>query len=252
MKERLLVLAKAVPEISSKYESLVCVAGITDSGEWRRIYPIPWNIFWGTSSRNFKKKYWIEYETAGSGDYRHESMKIKPETIKPIGEASFSEIESMLKDRLTTIEELEELGPKKTSLGVVEPKELIDFVPTSNKHYEELTQMSKQKDLSGGKAVKLDIPEYKYRYIFKDVIGEKRNHENLCEDWEVGELYRNCKRYLEQGKYKNEEELHQKVKEKMLTKITKNGHFYFIVGSHFIFPTYMIVGVVYPRKEDIE
>lgn len=59
MKERLLVLAKAVPEISSKYEHLVCIAGITEAGKWRRIYPIPWKIFWKSSSRNFKKKYWI-------------------------------------------------------------------------------------------------------------------------------------------------------------------------------------------------
>ncbi|MDE1768833.1 MAG: hypothetical protein KGH67_04430 [Candidatus Micrarchaeota archaeon] len=51
MKEKLLVLAKAAPEISSKYEHLVCVAGITESGEWRRIYPIPWKIFWESSSK---------------------------------------------------------------------------------------------------------------------------------------------------------------------------------------------------------
>lgn len=39
MKERLLVLAKAAPEASKKYEELICVAGITEKGEWRRIYP---------------------------------------------------------------------------------------------------------------------------------------------------------------------------------------------------------------------
>ena len=55
MIERLLVLAKAIPEISSKYEHLVCVAGITDSGEWMRIYPIPWKVFWKNSRTNLKK-----------------------------------------------------------------------------------------------------------------------------------------------------------------------------------------------------
>ena len=33
--------------------------------------------------------------------------------------------------------------------------------------------------------------------------------------------------------------------------IAKNKHAYFIVGSHFRFPTYMIVGVVYPTKKDL-
>lgn len=252
MKERFLVLAKAVPEISSKYEHLVCVAGITESGEWRRIYPIPWKTFWGSSPKNFKKKYWIEYETDGAGDYRPESMRVKPETIRPLEEAKFSDIETMLKERLTTIEDIEKEGPKNHSLGVIEPKELLDFVPTTNKHYEELVKMSGQSDLSGRKAMKIDIPEYKYRYIFRDIVGEKRAHENLCEDWEVGELYRNCKRYLENGKYKDENEVHQKIKEKMLNRITKNGHFYFVVGSHFRFPTYMIVGVIYPKKSDLQ
>ncbi len=251
MKERLLVLAKAVPEISSKYESLVCVAGITDSGEWRRIYPIPWKVFWGTSGQNFKKKYWIEYETAGHGDYRPESVRVKPETIRPLEEAKFSDIEGLIKERLTTIDELSNSGPSVTSLGAVEPKELIDFAPTTNAHYKELVEMSGQKDLSGNKAMKLDIPEYKYRYIFKDAKGERKPHENLCEDWEVGELYRNCKRYMQSGKYKDENEIHQKVKEKMLAKITENGHFYFVAGSHFKFPTYIIVGVIYPKKADL-
>jgi len=45
--------------------------------------------------------------------------------------------------------------------------------------------------------------------------------------------------------------VHQKIKEKMLSGINKFGHVYFIAGSHFIFPTYMVVGVIYTRKSDI-
>lgn len=253
MKERLLVLAKATPEISSKYEHLVCVAGITDKGEWRRIYPIPWKVFWKTSGINFKKKSWIEYELESNvpSDHRPESRKIKFETIKPLGNARFNEIEQLLKERKTCIEELEERGPKIKSLGVVKPTEILDFAPTSNPHYEKLVTKSAQMDLFGKPAVKLDIPEYKYRYIFKD-DQEGRIHELLCEDWEVGELYRKCEKYREEGKYKDENEVHQKVREKMLYGITKNEHVYFVVGSHYRFPTYMIVGVIYPRKSDLK
>jgi len=42
-----------------------------------------------------------------------------------------------------------------------------------------------------------------------------------------------------------------KVREKMLDGITKNGHVYFIAGSHYRFSTFMIVGIVYPRKADV-
>ncbi len=252
MKERLLVLAKAAPEISSKYEHLICVAGITDKGEWRRIYPIPWSVFWKTSGQNFKKKTWIEYELKDDApsDHRHGSRKITFETITPLREATFAEIEGLLKARLTCIEELEQKGPKIQSLGVVEPTQILDFAPTTNQHYEALVTKSAQTTLLGEKAVKLDIPKYKYRYIFKDDM-DGRIHENLCEDWEVGELYRKCEEYRKEGKYKDENEVHQKVKEKMLGAITKNKRVYFIVGSHYRFPTYMIVGVIYPRKGDL-
>ncbi len=253
MKERLLVLAKATPEISSKYEHLVCVAGITEKGEWRRIYPIPWKVFWKSSGKNFKKKSWIEYELESEepSDHRPESRKIKFDTIKPLGGARFSEIEQLLKKRKSCIEDLEKKGSRVQSLGVVEPTEILDFAPTGNPHYEKLVTKSAQKDLFGKPVVKLDIPEYKYRYIFKD-DQEGRTHELLCEDWEVGELYRKCKQYLEIGKYKDQKEVHQKVREKMLQGITKNGRVYFVVGSHYRFPTYMIVGVIYPKKSDLK
>lgn len=252
MKERLLVLAKAAPEVSGKYESLICIAGLTDKGEWRRIYPIPWKVFWKTSGQNFKKKTWIEYELQDDtpSDFRPESRKIKFKTIVPGEEASFSEIESLLKQRVTCIEDLEVKGPRVQSLGVVEPNELLDFAPTSNPHYEALVTKSAQTDLFGQKVVKFDIPKFKYSYIFKD-DASGRIHENLCEDWEVAELYRRCEQMRAEGKYKNENEVHQKVKEKMFSSIMKNKHVYFIVGSHYRFPTYMIVGVVYPRKADV-
>lgn len=253
MKERLLVLAKASPEISSKYEHLVCVAGITESGEWRRIYPIPWKMFGRFSDKNFKKKSWIEYELEDEApsDHRPESRKIKFDSIRPLGEAKYQDIEALLIEHTICIEELERKGPKVQSLGVVKPLEIMDFAPVDNTHYEKLVTKGAQRDLFGKSAIKLDIPRYKYRYVFKD-DKEGRVHELLCEDWEVGELYRNCEKYRKLGKYKDVAEVHSKVKEKMLSRITKYNHVYFVVGSHYRFPTYMIVGVVYPKKADFQ
>lgn len=252
MKERLLVLAKATPEISRKYEQLVCVAGITDKGEWRRVYPIPWSVFWKTSGRNFKKKFWIEYELESEepSDHRPESRKIKFETIRPLREASFSEIEELLSKRLACIEDIDAEGPKVQSLGVVMP-EILDFTAISNKNYEDLMEKKSQLDLTGKPVIKLDIPEQKYQYTFRDEESG-RVHKCLCEDWELGELHRNCLNYLKSGKYRDEAEMFAKVRKRMFDDMKKKGHVYFIVGSHFRFPTYMIVGVVYPRKSDIK
>ncbi|MFP4543917.1 MAG: hypothetical protein ACOC2K_02160 [Bacteroidota bacterium] len=44
MKERILIVVKAYPAISSKYGETVCTAGITENGDWIRIYPIPYRL----------------------------------------------------------------------------------------------------------------------------------------------------------------------------------------------------------------
>ena len=253
MKERLLVLAKAAPEISRKFEQTVCVAGLTEGGDWRRIYPIPWRVFWNRAETRFKKKTWIEYETESDepSDHRPESRKIDYSSIRPLDPADFNEIEKQLGTRLTTIEGIEEQGTRSASLGVVKPVEVMDYLPTDNVHYRDLVTRKAQVDLFGKQVVQLDIPKYKYRYRFKD-DEDGRIHETLCEDWEAAELYRHCDIYRRKGKYKDEDEVHEKVRQRMLIDIFKNDHVYFIIGSHYRFNTYMIVGVIYPKKSDFQ
>jgi hypothetical protein len=86
MIEELLVLAKAIPTVSKKYEHLICVAGITREGRWRRIYPIPWEVFINKHEHYFKKKQWIKYKLREnkSSDGRPESRKIYHNTIEPL------------------------------------------------------------------------------------------------------------------------------------------------------------------------
>lgn len=52
MKEDLLLLCMAYPEISKKYGASVCMAGATREGELRRIYPIPFEKFLRFGLRN--------------------------------------------------------------------------------------------------------------------------------------------------------------------------------------------------------
>lgn len=39
---RLLVTVKAYPSVSTKYNELVCCAGITEARQWVRLYPVPY------------------------------------------------------------------------------------------------------------------------------------------------------------------------------------------------------------------
>ena len=251
MKEKLLVLAKAAPIVSKSYEHLVCVAGITDKGEWRRVYPVQWKAFFKGDDRRFKKKSWIEYELESPepSDHRPESRKIKDTTIKPGADESFAAIKKLLDARLTTLEALAEKGAKTVSLGVIKPI-ILDFVEDDNRHYEVSIEKQKQLTLGGEKAVKLEIPKKTYSYRFKCSPGCPTTHDIYCEDWELIELYRHCEDYRKQGRYADEAEVFQKVKQRMLDDMLKKKEVYFVVGTHHVFGTYLIVGIIYPKKTD--
>lgn len=75
--ENILVLCRAVPEESRTHINTVCVAGVTDKGELRRLYPIPFKPFEKDAGIPFHKRDWIEVETSKpERDNRSESRRI--------------------------------------------------------------------------------------------------------------------------------------------------------------------------------
>ena len=72
----------------------------------------------------------------------------------------------------------------------------------------------------------------------------------MCEDWELTELYRKLQTRLNEGKYGSPEEVYRKIKDKFLS-LTSKKDFYFILGTHFKYGTYIIISVIYPKKSDV-
>ncbi|MCJ7570752.1 MAG: hypothetical protein MUO82_02585 [Candidatus Thermoplasmatota archaeon] len=249
-KERLLVLGKACPIISKKYEHLVCIAGITDGGEWRRIYPVPWEVFWRGQDTRFKKKTWIEYEleSVDPSDHRPESRKVISQSIRQMDESSFAEIKNILDQKLTSLEYLDNKKQTEISLGVIKPI-ITGFVADDNTHYLELLENQKQQTLFGDSVILIDLPKKEFRYRFNcSGSNDCSGHEMLCIDWELGELYRNCENYRKLGKYPDEKTVLEKVKQRMLDDMNKKPELYFIVGTHNRWGTYMVISIIYPKK----
>jgi hypothetical protein len=48
-KKTVLVTVKTYPEHSQKHKTVVCTSGITDEGEWIRLYPIKIDTYTGRS-----------------------------------------------------------------------------------------------------------------------------------------------------------------------------------------------------------
>ena len=142
-------------------------------------------------------------------DARPESRKIDYSTIKPLEEESFTNIKKMLDEKLTNLEELQSKKHTEVSLGVVKPI-IEDFIWQKSKSYKKALEMSGQVSLDGGRAIKIETPDKMFQYKFRCSKSCDRSHTIMCEDWELGELYRKMK-----DKYGDKEAV-MKVRKKFL------------------------------------
>src|SRR3989338_6327476 len=102
-KERILVLTRAMPEKSSKHGHLVCVAGITEKGEWRRLYPFKFQ--YGKGLTDFGKRDVLEAElTPPDNDKIKESRKVI--SYKVAGQADYRSSLKQISPLVTSLEKL--------------------------------------------------------------------------------------------------------------------------------------------------
>lgn len=83
---QILITVMTYPHPSRGYGELVCTAGVTESGEWVRLYPIDYR--YRARNKQFRKYQWIEVALgAGAGnDNRKESRRPNLDSIRLLGE----------------------------------------------------------------------------------------------------------------------------------------------------------------------
>lgn len=78
--ERILILCKTYPSPSARYVETSCVAGISEAGELKRLYPVPFRLIQDEEAKQLRllKKiphdFYYRYEAAASGgvsEHRH-------------------------------------------------------------------------------------------------------------------------------------------------------------------------------------
>lgn len=83
-RENLLILTKTYPHPSKKYREITCVAAITERGELRRLFPIPFRFLEG--KHQFQKWEWINaHISKARNDHRPESHRIIVDDIRRNG-----------------------------------------------------------------------------------------------------------------------------------------------------------------------
>ena len=75
---KVLITVKTYPTPSSKYDELVCTAGVREDGSFIRLYPIDYRYrpYW----QQFQKYQWVEVEI------ERPTRDPRPESFRPVGE----------------------------------------------------------------------------------------------------------------------------------------------------------------------
>jgi len=267
-RHKVLITVTTYPQPSRSHDELVCTAGILETGEWIRIYPVPLSFLIdlkGTGQVNNVKYTWFELEL------RKRTDDFRPESHSPIN-YDFRDLQIIerldtksnwllrknfvLKNVYTNIAKLieESKAPTNISLATFKPASIIrlEWKEEAREWKDEWKNLRKQGDLfATDKDPALLIPKlpYKFTYIFTDETGKERRL--MIEDWEIGALYFNCLRTAEG----NEAVALQKVKEKYEDDFKNNKDVYFFLGTTRQWHMrraknpFVIIGVFYPKKE---
>jgi hypothetical protein len=250
-KKKILITVKTYPLPSKSYEELVCTVGVTEDGEFIRLYPIDFR--YRPYHQWYKKYQWIEVELEkNEQDNRKESCRPKLESIRLLEEVSTVDNWAMRKKYVLargalSMEQLWELQEKdKTSLGVVKPACIEDLIvepsdPTWKPSFESAL---KQGNFFGPDKKPLEKIPFKFSYKFRCNDARCNGHTMEITDWELGELYRRMR-----DKYQDPDEAAKKVKQRFFDTMCgpdKDTHFF--VGTVKQFGTWIVLGVFWPKK----
>ena len=264
IKEKVLIVVKAYPTLSSKYGELVCIGAMKEDGSWIRIYPMPFRRF--EEYKRFSKYTWIEMPLI-----KHTSDP-RPESFRPLGwEYTILEklgyennwarrkqivLKKKVYDDMSKL--INDANSNKLSLATFKPAKINDFVWEevdrewdANKVESTLTDL-RQKSLFEIEGFVKDfkiIPKLPYRFSYKleDING--KSSKMMIEDWETGQLFWSCR-----NRYESEQQALKKVKQKYLDEFVSKKDLYFFLGTtkHYhgwAKNPFLIVGTFHPPKE---
>lgn len=251
---KVLITVMTYPHPSQRHQELICTAGITETGEWVRLYPIDYR--YRPNHQQFKKYQWIKIGLAPRGfgnDDRKESRQPDLDSIQILGEplstgSAWAERRAVI-DRLPhhTRRGLEALyDGDRTSLGIVKPAEILDLTiePTERDWKPEWQSVLGQFNLFFGQPKGLTKLPFKFSYVFRCSDTGDKPHTAMIEDWELGVLF-----LKEVERLGTEQAAAQSVKKKYLDEIcgpTKDTRFF--MGTVFPYNTWVVIGVYWPPK----
>ena len=250
-RKRILITVRTYPTPARQGIEVSCTAGITEHGEWIRLFPVPYRFL--SEDKRFRKYQWIEASVTKASDHRRESYHVDVDSIEIVSErlpttSKWKErrelLAPLLSDSLCSLQARRDRD-KFPTLGFFKPKTItgFDMLPIDPKWSEselgKLRQVPLFQKVPARELVK--IP-FDFRYRFTCDEPRCNGHNLTCTDWELGASYLNWRR--DYGEMNWKEKFLEQFESNMIHR--NDTHFY--VGTVHGFPgSWIIVGLFYPR-----
>jgi hypothetical protein len=267
-RKRVLITVKAYPLPSRSYDELVCTAGITDEGEWIRIYPVPFRFL--KDEGQYSKFQWVDIKLKkAKKDFRPESYSPADTSLEEMDIVETVDTSNKWSKRkqlvlengpkvYTSMTELIEdsKDPKNVSLATFKPTKITSLEFEEEREWSEGLQKNLQQhdlfDERGGKGDKDIVQKLPFKFYYKLLDKNGKPSRMMIEDWEIGALYWNCLKRADG----NEETALQKVREKYFDTFTNKNDIHLFLGTTLKYHRrrmnnpFVIIGVFYPPKTD--
>ena len=252
--KKVLITARTYPTPARKGVEVSCTAGITEEGEWIRLFPIPYRFL--DADKRFTKYQTIEARVKRSSDPRAESYEIDIDSIDiledPLPTTNYwqSRKDRIFPLKVSSLCELRRLRQENVhhpTLGLFKPKEVSKFEiqPEKNPDWTttELERLTQTAFFENTPSEPLEKVPYKFYYRFKCEDSECNGHNLSCTDWELGQSYRRWR-----DKY-GPDDWKRAFRKKYEYEMIAENDLHFHVGTVRLHPdSWIIVGLFYPRK----
>lgn len=196
--ERAIILVKAAPHPSRRYQETVCCAGVTPEGEWRRLYPVRFRHLSGDA--RFSRWDVLEYKWhRPKDDPRSESRRVEEQSLKIDGKLSKASQASFLDPLLRA--SYVDAAERGETLTLVRPRNLS--FRWRRKSDAELAGERLAFAAASAQGSLLDAPlkayepcPYHLRMSFEDAAGK---HGMTCGDWETSATFAKWRKLYGEG-----------------------------------------------------
>jgi hypothetical protein len=259
-KERILILAKTYPSPSAQYVETSCVAGISQDGAMRRLFPVPFRMI--EDGQQFRKWQWIDVRVEKAPkDHRPESHKIYVDTINCGDVIDTKKAWSGRWEWLEKIPAFDSYDAIEStrladglSLALLRPKRLVGLEISkarnpdwTDEEREKLLQEQMQGNLFDEVEERRQVKQLRkvpfdfyYRSVYDTPEGEKERKHKIV-DWEAGALFWKCR---ESHGTDWEKPFRAKLEEDLGAK-----DLMFLMGNQHRFQDqWLIISLVYPPK----